>query len=158
MTFICLSFVVVLICVSGCSTLTNGVMIPQPKSFLRHIPIRSLTSPLQASTTSSLNPLEVTGEADKKASLNKPLLSAALSLSYMSIIVSIMSLPIALGALNADKKFFGGAKSTYLSQMLATATLATVPPFPSPLSPTTHPSFTDQFYPLISIILLLGDG
>ena len=132
MTFICLSFVVVLICVSGCSTLTNGVMIPQSKPFLRRMaigPTRSLTSPLHSTTTSSL---EVTaGEADKKVSLNKPLLSAALSLSYMSIIVSIMSLPIALGALNADKAFFGGAKSTYLSQMLATATLATVPPFPS---------------------------
>ena len=88
---------------------------------------RSLISPLQASTTSINSPLEVTGEAGKKkGSLNKPLLSAALSLSYMSIIVSIMSLPIALGALNADKAFFGGIKATYLSQMLATATLATV--------------------------------
>ena len=126
MLFFCLFFVV-MICSSACST-TNAAIIPQPKHFLRYNavgPARSLISPLQASTT-SVSPLEVTGEAGKKSSLNKPLLSAALSLSYMSIIVSIMSLPIALGALNADKAFFGGIKTTYLSQMLATATLATV--------------------------------
>lgn len=134
MTFICLFFVKVLICVSGCSTFSNGVMIPQTKPVFHR---RMAIAPLHATTTiSSQNPLEVTGEANKKDSMNKPLLSAALSLSYMSIIVSIMSLPIALGSLNADKAFFGETKATYLSQMLATATLATVPSFLSIISPT----------------------
>lgn len=62
----------------------------------------------------------------KTKSMNKPLMSALLSMSYMSIIVSIMSLPVCLSAVHADVAFHGITAATYLSKMLAVATLATM--------------------------------
>jgi MFS family permease len=47
-------------------------------------------------------------------------------MSYMSIIVSIMTLPVCLSALHADVAFYGSAAPTYLSKMLAIATMATM--------------------------------
>ena len=63
---------------------------------------------------------------NKAQNTNKPLLSALLSMSYMSIIVSIMTLPVCLSAMNADVTFYGNTAATYLSQMFAVATMATM--------------------------------
>lgn len=57
----------------------------------------------------------------------KALISTIITASYMSIIVSVMALPVCLSAISADIAFYGAkTKSSYLSEVIFAATIAIV--------------------------------
>lgn len=57
----------------------------------------------------------------------KAIISAVLTVSYMSIIVSVMALPVCLSAISADLAFYGAkTKKSFLSEIVFTATIAIV--------------------------------
>lgn len=57
----------------------------------------------------------------------KAIISAVLTVSYMSIIVSVMALPVCLSAISADLAFYGSkTKKSFLSEIVFTATIAIV--------------------------------
>lgn len=57
----------------------------------------------------------------------KAIISAVLTVSYMSIIVSVMALPVCLSAISADLAFYGAkTKKSFLSEIVFIATIAIV--------------------------------
>jgi hypothetical protein len=58
---------------------------------------------------------------------NKTILSVMLTASYMSIVLSVMTLPVSLTAIYADENFFSaGIKSTLLSKIVSAGNVSNV--------------------------------
>jgi multisubunit Na+/H+ antiporter MnhE subunit len=58
---------------------------------------------------------------------NKLIISSIISVSYMSIIVSVMALPVSLSGLSADKSFYStSTSSSFMSFIISVATIATM--------------------------------
>ena len=57
----------------------------------------------------------------------KAAVSGIITVSYMSIIVSVMALPVCLAAIAADVNFYGATtSSSYLAELMTVATVAIV--------------------------------
>ena len=57
----------------------------------------------------------------------KSVVSGIITVSYMSIIVSVMALPVCLAAIAADVNFYGATtSSSYLAELMTVATVAIV--------------------------------
>lgn len=75
------------------------------------------------STVNFILPAEVPVVRQNK----KAIISAILTVSYMSIIVSVMALPVCLSAISADLAFYGAkTKKSFLSEVVFAATIAIV--------------------------------
>ena len=117
------------------------------------LPASSLfTSKLQSNI---FRPRAVSKMADEKIALDllvqkdvkirksrKAVISTIITVSYMSIIVSVMALPVCLSAISSDVAFYGAkTNKSYLSEVIFSATMAIVSfasqLFDSQLSPLT---------------------
>lgn len=57
----------------------------------------------------------------------KAIISTVITVSYMSIIVSVMALPVCLSAISSDIAFYGAkTNKSYLSEVIFSATMAIV--------------------------------
>jgi hypothetical protein len=65
---------------------------------------------------------------DQKGGVNqKRIISTVVCISYLSIIASLMALPVCLSHISADASFYSAStSSSYLSQLVAVATIFTV--------------------------------
>jgi hypothetical protein len=93
---------------------------PQVENF-RQLARISMTD--ARSATSLIVPIEAPAVRQHR----KAIISAVLTVSYMSIIVSVMALPVCLSAISADLAFYGAkTKKSFLSEVVFTATIAIV--------------------------------
>ena len=93
---------------------------PQAENFRRIAKIRMNDA---KSTVNFILPAEVPVVRQNK----KAIISAILTVSYMSIIVSVMALPVCLSAISADLAFYGAkTKKSFLSEVVFAATIAIV--------------------------------
>ena len=116
---------VVIFCIVCSSTPVRSLLAPKPKfDSLQHRNILMMKESRMAVDIAippeafSVN----VGKVNEKA-----LISSIITASYMSIIVSVMALPVCLAAMSADLPFYGATTSTsYLSELISVATVAIV--------------------------------
>ena len=115
----------VIFCIVCFSTPVRSLLAPKPKfDSLQHRNIIRMKDSRMAVDIAI--PSETFSVSAPKVN-EKALISSIITASYMSIIVSVMALPVCLAAMSADLPFYGATTSTsYLSELISVATVAIV--------------------------------
>jgi hypothetical protein len=97
-----------------------------PKPLFDSLRQRTVTV-IRMTETKMLADLVLPSEIPAYVQDRKGVISTVITASYMSIIVSIMALPVTLSAMSADVAFYGAkTKGSFLAEVVFAATIAIV--------------------------------